>query len=430
MSQAMLQFILRPFHQPSSGHGRWFDLRLGMAFVLLVALSLTGCKLLQPKSDDLPEYDEARRAIESYEDSEGNWVRPEGTRAEKRKNSITYKATQWIPGIGEKPVDKEKARTLFRQAETLFTQAKDAEGKERTRLFKEAADKYEESAKYWTSSALEQDAFFMAGESYFFAESYYAAEQRYAKLLKEYPRNRFEDTIDSRRMEIAMYWVRFNQVEPKPFYVVNLMDGKRPWNDTGGHGKKTLENIRLSHPTGPLTDDVTMELANSAFQKAHYQDAADYYSDLRMTYPDSPHQFEAHFLGLKSVLETYQGPDYNDAPLLEAEKLIKQIVRQFPNDYRQHEEYVTKAYKEVRYRKAERLWVQADYRINRQENNSARIYIDQILVEFSDTPFADKAREAQAKIKDLPDDPPERFRWISRWFPDPDPVKPFIHHSE
>ncbi len=73
-----------------------------------------------------------------------------------------------------------------------------------------------------------------------------------------------------------------------------------------------------------------MELATEAFQRKDFEAAADAFGDLRMSYADSPHQFNAHFLGLKAVMETYQGPDYNEGPLIEAEKLIKTMTRQFP----------------------------------------------------------------------------------------------------
>ncbi len=48
--------------------------------------------------------------------------------------------------------------------------------------------------------------------------------------------------------------------------------------------------MRLDSPTGRLADDSTMELANNAFEKGNYEEAADLYEDLRTTYPDSPHQ--------------------------------------------------------------------------------------------------------------------------------------------
>jgi outer membrane protein assembly factor BamD (BamD/ComL family) len=90
---------------------------------------------------------------------------------------------------------------------------------------------------------------------------------------------------------------------------MNFFDERRPWNDTAGHGRRVLDKMRMDSPTGRLADDATMELANAAFEKGRFQDAADLYSDLRSTYPDSKHQFDAHFLGLKATLEPIAGPN-------------------------------------------------------------------------------------------------------------------------
>jgi outer membrane protein assembly factor BamD (BamD/ComL family) len=402
---------------------------IGAWLVLAVASFVAGpgCNVFKSGKDD--EYTRARNEIYGYYDSEGNWIRPEGAKAENRRGSGVSPWVDWIPGVGESPSNPPQARALFQEADKLFEQAKNTEGDERQKLFNQAADKYKDAGKRWKSSALEQDAMLMTAESYFFAEEFPEAEQTYAKLLKEYPRTRYQDLIDSRRMEIAIYWLRYDAVQHQPFYVLNLSDDRRPWNDTKGHGKRTLENTRLENPIGKLSDDITMELARTAFEDGDYQAAADHYEDLRTTYPDSPHQFNAHFLGLKSIVETYAGPEYDDRPLNEGEKLVKQIVRLFPQDAQREKEYLSRVYAEIRYRKAERLWNSGSYRMNRKENKSARLYFDRLLTEYSDTPFADDARAAVDQIKDLPGDPPQRFAWLANLFPDRDPVKPLIHRT-
>ncbi len=389
-------------------------------------LSLGGCSIFRPTSSKLPEYDAAKRSIESYEDSDGNWVRPEGARAEKKKNGATSSALSWVPGLAPKPPDKEAARAAFHAADSLFEQAKNAQGDERVDLFKAAGKKYKAAAKHWQSSALEQDALFMAGESYFFAEAYPDAEDFYVRLIKEYPRTPFLDRADQRRMEIALYWLQYDNADPKAFYELNFTDRRRPWNDTGRHGIRVLEKMRLDNPTGRLADDATMELATEAFRKEKYQEARDTFEDLRITYPDSPHQFEAHFLGLKSAMETYQGPQYAVEPLDEAEKMIKQIMKQFPNDAKEHRDFLNRAYAEIRYKKSERLFDQARYRMKRGENNAARIYLDKVLVEFNDTPFADQAREAQTEIAALPGEPQRYFQWLAAIFPENSKTRPLL----
>jgi outer membrane protein assembly factor BamD (BamD/ComL family) len=353
-------------------------------------------------------------------------VRPEGVKAEKAGSDPVVSAFAWLPGIGPRPVDKEAARAAFAEADAFFEQAKNAEGDERIELFRKAAKEYKAAAKEWPSSALEQDALMMAGESYFFAEDYPDAEEFYVKLVKEYPRTPYLDKADQRRMEIALYWLKYDNVEPKAFYELNLSDRRRPWNDTSGHGKRVLEKMRLDNPTGKLADDATMELATEAFRKEKFQDARETFEDLRITYPDSPHQFEAHFLGLKAAVETYRGAQYAQEPLDDAEKLIKQLVKQFPTEAKEHQEFLNRAYAEIRYKKSERLYDVATYRMNRGENNAAKIYLDRILTEFSDTPFADTARSDLERIGALPGEPTRYFQWLNNLFPENSRTRPLL----
>jgi hypothetical protein len=86
----------------------------------VLVLSLSGCSLFKPWKED--EYSRAKNAIEGYEDKEGNWIRPEGSRADKMMNSDVPKIFQKIPGLGERKVDKDLARTTLKEANELYRQ--------------------------------------------------------------------------------------------------------------------------------------------------------------------------------------------------------------------------------------------------------------------------------------------------------------------
>ena len=153
-----------------------FAASLRLAIPLALAIQ-TGCASMNlfKKEDD--EYRRARNAIEGYEDKEGNWVRPEGIRADKSRNSNVPKAFHFIPGLGPPVVKKDIAKATYLEGDELFKKAsKLPDGNERQATFREAAKKYNQAGKNWVSSALEQDAFFMTAESYFFAEDYPKAE--------------------------------------------------------------------------------------------------------------------------------------------------------------------------------------------------------------------------------------------------------------
>jgi outer membrane protein assembly factor BamD (BamD/ComL family) len=352
----------------------------------------------------MADYEAARKEIEDPD----SVYRPEGMSAED--SGFGRDMLQAVGIVSDKRRDIEVARTHYRQADEIFTSAKELEGSERQKRFREAAEQYKLAANNWQSSGLEQDALLMAAEAHFFAEDYYRAEAMYAELVKEYPRNPYLDHIDSRRFEIADYWLKYDRVKPSSFVIVNVTDPKRPWNDTGGHGKRVLEKMRLDNPTGRIGDDATMRLAMDHYEEARFEEAADAFADLRMSYPDSEHQFNAQLLEMQSLLASYQGPDYSSLPISDAQKRVEQLRRQFPQQAAEHQEELQEASAKIRFAMAERIWSQARYRRWRSEYGAARFHYRRILEDYPDTPFADRAREAMEEIKDRPDTPPQRFK--------------------
>ena len=394
--------------------------RCSLAIVLFLILQSTGCKILSPWKED--EYSRAKNAIEGYEDKEGNWIRPEGSRADKMVNSDVPKIFRKIPGLGERKVDKELAREKLNEANGYYQAATTSQGDDRKELYLKAAKTYIQAGKQWASSSLEQDAYFMAAESYFFAEEYPKAEDYYVKLIKEYPRTRYQDRVDQRRMEIGNYWLQF----PDKFYNVNWTDKTKPLNDTQNHGKRVLEKMLLDSPTGRLADDAIMDIANTEFKRENWNEALDRYRDLITVYTDSPHQFDAHFLGAKAALLAYQGPQYSSEPLEQADKLLKQMVRQFSKQASERKEPIAEMLAEVKYRQAERLYDEATYRNNKQEYAAAIVYCDRILGNYPDTPFAEKAQEIIDEADGKPSVPTPYLHWMTYAFPSRDKVTPLL----
>lgn len=353
----------------------------------------------------MTEYDTAKRSVE---DPAGVF-RPEGKSAESNFSALGY-LDRFTFTQRKNRKDIKIAQSHYAEADALFEEAKNLEADARKKKFREAAEKYKVAANNWQSSGLEQDALLMAAECLFFAEDYYRSEATYGELVKEYPRNPYLDHIDSRRFEIADYWLKFEQAKPSPFFMVNFSDYKRPWNDTGGHGKRVIEKIRLDNPTGKVGDDATMRLAMDHFEANRFEEAADAFADLRMTYPDSEHLFNAQLLEIESLIESYQGPRYSSIPITDAHKRLEQITRQFPQRSEQNREQLQKAYAKSRFAMAERIWTQAGYRRDQAANGAAKFHYQRILEDFADTPFADQAREELGKIQDAPDKPPQRFK--------------------
>jgi outer membrane protein assembly factor BamD (BamD/ComL family) len=384
-----------------------------------------GCSLFSPAKSSLTDYETARQAINnpiivnnadgadgSYDDDA---YRPEGASVEKSRGK-----KDWLSDVGfgkrAAKVNKDLARSQFAEAQALYEQAIALPLDERKPMLRDAAEKFKSAAGNWKSSALEQDALYWAVESHFLAEDYYQAEHVISKLNKEYPRNPYLDQLAKRQWEIYDYWMLTNTARPRPFFVVNFSDRRFPWNDTGGYAKKGFEKMRLENPTGKLSDDATMRLAVEQFRKGDFEGAADTFADVRLTYPDSEHLFNAQMLELESLVRSYQGPQYTSLPLTEAEKRVKQIVRQFPVEAQEHQQELNQTYAKIRFLNAERYWEYAELRRRAQANGSAKHHYLKLVEEYSETPFAEQALARLEEIRDLPADPPQYFRPLVKLF--------------
>ena len=337
--------------------------------------------------------------------------------------------SSWKTLIG-KGVNPQKARELYVGAEQKYQEALRAESDQKPDLFAQAAKQFQEAAERWPDSALEEDAMFMTGEGYFFADMYPKANEAWEKLLKKYQNSKHLDAVEARRFSIAQFWLESYDKDPESFWAFNFTDGTRPTRDTFGNAVRVFDRIRLDDPTGKLADDATLAAGNAYFAKQRYLDADNFYTDLRKTFPSSEHQFRAHLLGLKSKLLSYEGTDYSGTPLDDAEKLVKQIQRQFPQEAAKEREYLARAYAEVRFKKAEREWSLAQYYDRRGEYGAARFYYDILTKDFAETPFAEKARARVGEVADKPAVPPQRFQWLVEAFPKEGNTKPLIATSD
>lgn len=406
---------------------------------LVGVLVCAGCTSFQSERDAIARYEQTRE--EMHRVARGDWQKPSYeeesamlTREAKRpltagdfapKNiGLTFRRI-----IGRGP-SQDEANRLFaagmKEYDSALQLADQRQLDAAHPQFIAAAEYFTEAAERWPESTLEQKALFYAGESYFFADSYPKSNDRFELLLKQHPNSRYLDQVQQRRFAIAQYWLdEYNKSRPG-WYELNLTDSSRPKNDLFGRSMKVFDRIRLDDPTGKLADDATLALANAYFAEGKFFKADEYYTDLRKTFPSSEHQFTAHFVGLKAKLLVYEGPDYGGAVLNDAENLIETLRRQFPAEAEQQREYLTRAYAETRYKKAEREFLMAEYFDQKAEYGSAKQYLSVVVNDYGDTPFAERARTRIAELGGLPDVPPQRFEWLVDVFPREGTARPLI----
>ncbi len=302
---------------------------------------------------------------------------------------------RWYKMIGQGP-DETIARGYFDEGEALF----------RAKRYYEAEKQYKLAARRSPDSAIEEDAIFKMAECQFFTDRYSKAIDTYGELLKTYDNSRHLDIISRRRFAVGDYWEKLYTSKNLWPLVPNMVDKHRPMFDTGGHALKAFQSIMESDSTGPLADDAVMQMANGYFKRERYNDASDYYKMLRENYPKSDHQYTAFLLGLQSETRRYQGPHYDSRPLDNAEKLVDQLLTQFPGQSDKEKPRLLETRQMLRGQRALRELELARYYDRLKYYGAARRHYNVVVKDWPQTPLAEQATERLAQLAEEPDNPP------------------------
>lgn len=334
----------------------------------------------------------------------------------------TKKASNQVMNFlsGREQENMDRAKELYRQGDQLFKQASGEPNEERVKTFAKAAKLFSRAGEAAPGTALQQDAMFMEGESLFFADRLVDASEVYEQLQKDFPRNRHIDRVAARLFSISRYWAQTAEADKGKWLPINLTDPKKPRLDADGHAVRVLDQIRYDDPTGRLADDATMAAAAEYIRQERFEEADEFLTDLRETFPDSEHLFLAHLIGINVKLEVYRGPKYSGLVLEEAEKLVQRTKERFPDKLaeKDYADRLARAAAEIAFLQAERLRYRANYREKRREFAAARYYYNLLLQRYPDTPHADTARERLAATEEYPARPPQRLSWLTTIFPD------------
>ena len=329
---------------------------------------------------------------------------------------------------GESKTNAEAAYETGKQFYQQGTQAINAnpDGDQHEPYFINAANNFKTAGVLWPDSSLAEDAFFYEGESYFFANRYVQANRAYEGLITQYSGTRYLDRAEQRRYSIAIYWL---DLKKNGASVLTLNDAKRPKFSLASEARRILHRIRIDDPAGKLADDATYALGTAYMAINRHEDAAETFSYLRKDYPGSEHQFNAQMLELESRLKSYRGPDYDGLPLIEADNLRKQIVKQFPNEAGQHREILNQQSTLIKNQLAQRDYQIGEFYEGKGQNLAAKIYYEKVQEDHSNTVFENGLSEKIAAVAARPATPAPPAQWLTNMFPDGTPEKPILSTS-
>ncbi len=322
---------------------------------------------------------------------------------------------------------KEQAQSQYNSAVAIYDRAVAAKNADPTGtswqpLFVDAANQFRIAGSLWKDSAIEEQAIFFEGESYFFADRYVQSNRAFEKLIAEYTGSNYLDRAERLRYAIAKYWLELSDSGS----AVAISDPKRPKFGLAAEARRVLHNIRLDDPTGKLADDATFELGNAFLKKNSYYEAADTYEDLRLNYPRSKYVFDSLMLELESRLKSYQGPSYDATPLDKAEELIKLATRQFPTEAQENREVLEQQSSLIYNQLAQREYEVGKFYQRRGENRAAQQCFQRVAQVYPNSVFAATINEDIEVVAAGPPVPHQHAKWLIDLFPDPQADKPII----
>jgi outer membrane protein assembly factor BamD (BamD/ComL family) len=394
----------------------------GSVTAALLALGLCGCQSFSvPFSQWRAGYDSGLASKITKEEKESSasekveqprtllerWLSPKGSpdtsvggatgvpKADS-PSTLVLGSDGWRPMLKAKTdpaADKELDEAL-----KLFQQGKLAEAEP---VFKKIAKNRKGS--HWGEKA----QYYLA-ETQYQQKKYVRANDSFERLFADYPGTEFLDKLVSREYSLAQVWLA--QGDPKakaeqrlPWYT--HFTGEQPLIDSTGTGLKALEHVRHHDPTGPLSDDAVLQIADHHMNNGDYESAAIYYDQLVSdpAHSKSPFLQKAQLAAIDARIKGYMGPDYDGAGLEKARELIRQTMTMFPDH--QVEEKLYHTLDLINDQDAERTYKRGEYYKKVGKVTSAEYYFGKIPQRWPNSPWAVKAKTELAGLAKLPRKP-------------------------
>jgi len=338
----------------------------------------------------------------------GRWLNPKGSKvaadakdpevpSSKSPSTLVLGSDGWRPMLKAKS-DPAADREL-EDALQLFKQSK----------FPEAESAFWRIAKRRKGSHWGEKAQYYLAESQYQQKKYVKANDSFEKLFADYPGTEYLDKLTSREYALAQLWLQQGDPKAKPDQKLpwyTRFTGQQPIIDTQGSGLKALEHVRHHDPTGPLSDDAVLQIADHHMNTKDYESAAIYYDQLISDHPRSPFLQKAQLAAIDSRLKGYLGPDYDGSGLEKARELVKQTMSSFPDRQAGYDD-LYHTLDVINDQDAERTFKVGEYYRRIGQVPSAEYYFGWIRQRWPNSPWAVKAKSELATLAKLPRKPTE-----------------------
>lgn len=247
----------------------------------------------------------------------------------------------------------------------------------------DAIDLYQKVSKRYPSSVFAPEAFFRMGNLYYQRKSYFKAFEAYQQVVSRYPNTPNFNEVVGRQYRIAS-----DLADGARNHIFGVIPGFKNRDRAVQYFEQTIANAPFSD-YAPLS---LMNVAKSHQRLGNTEEAIDALDRMINFYPRSVLAPDAYLKLAQTHSTLVDGPYYDQASTNEAITYYEDFMILFPGD--PGVASAEKGLSEMKSVLAESKMILADYYYRHRKNyRAARVFYNEAITVFPDSPIAARARE-------------------------------------
>lgn len=240
--------------------------------------------------------------------------------------------------------------------------------------------------KRYPSDALREEVLWLAGEAEMARQRYWQAYKWYEKQLKEFPGGAKLERALTMEMEIARAFLAGKKRKLLKMIPVSAV----------GDGIEILQRIAQRAPGTQQAELALLAIGDHYFDKGDWEAAVDAYDSYLMLFPKSDRSPYAELRVAEALRRSYDGSEWDETPLIEAEQRYKAFAMRYPGAAR--EAQVASVLQQLRSQRAAKQYQIAQFYLRAGKSKSAEYYLNLLIRDFPETEWAQRAHGAMTEI--------------------------------
>ena len=227
-----------------------------------------------------------------------------------------------------------------------------------------------------------EEALSLAGEAQMQRGRYFKAYESFERQIDQYPAGSLLERALQREYEIADAFLRGKKRIELGFLPVPAQDD----------GLEILLRIAEQAPGSRWSEKALLRAADYHFDKAQYNEAIDAYDQFLALHAEISEQAPyAYLQAARATYALYDGPAYDEAPLIDARQRYRQFAELYPQ--RAQEVGVPQVLSQIDQALAHKLYRTGEFYVRIGQPRSAVVYYHQTTQDYPQTQWAAKAAQ-------------------------------------